>query len=174
MPWRFQHFSSDAIRSKLPLAGGAHFHHSLRRPLGVMSNLCHGGEFAQVADPVVRGELGEVLVLAVAVGDGAGCNSGTAAGFHVGGGIAHEETVLGPGAHGGQGGEEDIRGRFAREAVGALHVVEVPDQAELLEDGAGGRAAFGGGGALAAAEHGQAFGNAGVNGGLVWLWPRAR
>src|SRR5450759_5845122 len=23
------------------LAGGAHFHHSLRRPLGVMSNLCH-------------------------------------------------------------------------------------------------------------------------------------
>src|ERR1017187_4506240 len=104
-----------------------------------MSNLCHvPGEFAQVVDPVVRGELGEVFALAVTVGDGAGGNSGAAAGFHVGGGSAHQETVFDSSAHGGQGGEEDIRGRFGGEAVGALHVVEVLDQAELLEDGAGG------------------------------------
>src|ERR1019366_2994394 len=131
-------------------------------PLGVMSNLCHvRGEFAQVVDPVVRGELGEVFAPAVAVGDGAGFDSGTAAGFHVGGGIAHEETVLGPGAHGGQGGEEDIRGRFGGEAVCALHVVEVLDQAELRKDSAGGGTAF------AAAERGKAFGDAGVDRGLA-------
>src|ERR1017187_10149137 len=133
-----------------------------------MSNLCHvPGEFAQVVDPVVRGELGEVFAPAVAVGDGAGFDSGAAAGLHVGGGIAHEETVLGPGAHGGQGGEEDIRGRFGGEAVGALHVVEVLDQPELRKDGAGGGTAFGGCGALAAAERGKAFGDAGVDGGLA-------
>src|ERR1017187_5759760 len=74
---------------------------SLRKPH--LSRL--RGELAQVVDPVVRGELGEVFALAVAVGDGAGFDSGAAAGFHVGGGIAHKQTVFDSSAHGGQCGE---------------------------------------------------------------------
>ena len=44
-------------------------------------------QFPQIVDPVVRGELRELLPLAVTVRDGAGLHSGAVTRFHIGGGI---------------------------------------------------------------------------------------
>src|SRR4051794_35718747 len=91
-------------------------------------------QLAEVGDPVVGLQGGEGLGVAVAVTDGAGFYSGALAGFHVGAGIADEETIFGGGAHRFEGDEEDVRGGLARETVGALHVIKMREQAELLED----------------------------------------
>jgi hypothetical protein len=78
-------------------------------------------------------------------------------GGDVGWGIADHQAVLGLGSKRRKGGENDVGGGLAGEAVGALHLVEEAEQAELVEDGAGGRGAFGGGGGFASGELGEAF-----------------
>ncbi len=87
------------------------------------------------------------------------------AGFHIGGGIAHEQTVRGARAQRCQRREQDVRSRLAGKAIGALYVIEVLDQSELFEDRARGGGAFGGGRALAAAQRGETFGHARVDAG---------
>src|ERR1019366_1625626 len=57
-----------------------------------------------------------------------------------------------------------VRGRLGGKAVGALHVVEVAQQAELLQNRPRGGCAFGGGGAFAPAERGQRLGGTGIHG----------
>src|SRR5262249_45511202 len=106
--------------------------------------LLSSGDFAQIVHPVVRLETGHVCCLAVAITDRAGFHARAAAGFHIGGGIAYQQTVPGLGPERGERREDYIRRGLARKAVGALHVIEELNQAELLEDGARGGSAFSG------------------------------
>ena len=69
--------------------------------------------------------------------------------------------------------KHDVRRGLAREAVGALHVIEIAEQAELLEDGARGRSALGGRGGLASAERRQRLRDA-RDRRCVSVWPRPR
>ena len=85
-------------------------------------------------DPEIRGVACQFLVLTVAPGDGAGCDAGAAAGFHVGGGVSDEETVCGADSESFQGAEQDVGLWLRGKAVGSLDVIEVVDQGELFED----------------------------------------
>ncbi len=54
-------------------------------------------------------------------------------------------------AEGFQSAEQDVGFGFGGKAVGALHVIEMMDQGELLEHQARGGSAFGGGGGFSSA-----------------------
>ena len=51
-------------------------------------------------DPKVRVMAREFCGLAISPGDGAGGYAGAAAGFHVGGGVAYKQAILGTNAEG--------------------------------------------------------------------------
>ena len=66
-----------------------------------------------------------------------------------------------------QRGQDDVRRGLAREAVSALHLIEVLQEAELVEDRAGGRGAFSSCSGFARVELGQPFHYAGIQASLL-------
>src|SRR5579871_1605391 len=108
-------------------------------------------QLPQVVHPVVRLEARQLFKSAVSVTHGAHLHTRAAAGFHVGRAVTDEQAIFRFGAECVERGEDYVRGGLAGETVGALYVVEMREQAELIEYRARGDAAFCGGGGFAAA-----------------------
>src|SRR5260370_557061 len=100
---------------------------------------------------------------------GASGRAGAAAVYHNRGGVGQKQASLRLGTHSRQRREQDVRSGLAREAVRALHMVEMLNQAELLQDGASRRTALRGSRTLTAAERRETFDHAGINPGQAVL-----
>ena len=124
-------------------------------------------QLAQVIDPKIGLVPRQVLALPVPVKHRAGFDSGLAAGFHIGGRIAHHQALARLRAQRLHGLQNHVRRRLTREAIGALHVVEVAQQSELLQNHPRGGRALGSGGAFAPAQRRQRLRHAGIHAGFA-------
>src|ERR1700693_2945523 len=112
-------------------------------------------QLAQIRYPIIGLMLGQLVFLAVAVAYRAGLHARTLAGDHVAGGVADHQAVFRLGVQRRQSVQNHVRRGLAREAVGSLHMVEVRQQAELLQDGTAAVRTLSGCGGFASAQNPQ-------------------